>query len=167
VSTAIGFLAWLRADSIELPHATQAHLGRWLADGPRARHTLRSFIQWARQRHLVTDLDVPPTLVTDLDVPPTLVTDLDVPPTLVTDLDVPPTLVAAPSHLQHDHEQWQQLRRCLNEASMPMHLRVAGSLVLLFGLSVTRLAVGELDVGAGQRRLGGQIGQRLIPFQDQ
>jgi hypothetical protein len=109
VATAIGFLGWLRADGTELAQATQAHIDRWLTDGPRARHVLRLFIHWARQQHLVTDLDVPPTVV------------------------------AAPFHLQDDHEQWEQLRRCLNEASMPVHLRVAGALVLLFGLSVTRL----------------------------
>jgi hypothetical protein len=118
VTTAIGFLAWLRAEATDLPRATQAHIDLWLTDGPRHRRILRAFIHWARQRHLVTDLDVPP---------------------------IP---VAAPSHLQDDQDQWQQLHRCLHETTMPVHLRVVGALVLLFGLSVTRLTtltVGQIE----------------------
>jgi hypothetical protein len=108
----------LRTDGVELPQAIQAHIDRWLADGPRARHALRPFIQWARQRHLVTGLDVPP---------------------------IP---VAAPSVLQDDQEQWKQLRRCLHETTMPVHLRVVGALLLVFGLSVTRLTaltIGQIE----------------------
>lgn len=85
----------LRTDGVELPQAIQAHIDRWLADGPRARHALRPFIQWARQRHLVTGLDVPP---------------------------IP---VAAPSVLQDDQEQWKQLRRCLHETTMPVHFALS------------------------------------------
>jgi hypothetical protein len=109
VSTAIAFLTWLHEQAMELSQVAQPHIDRWLADGPAARQTVRPFIQWARQRHLVAEVNVPPTAV------------------------------AAPSQLQDDREQWEQLRRCLHEDAMPLHLRVAGGLVLLFGVPVTRL----------------------------
>ena len=134
VTIAIRFLEWLHAQGTDLSQATQADVDRWLADGPCVRYLLRAFIQWARQRHLVTDVDVPP---------------------------IP---VAAPSRLQDDQELWEQLRRCLHETTIPLHLRTVGALGLLYGLSATRLSA--LTIGQIEHDDGGThlvlTGHRLL-----
>src|SRR5207249_3593973 len=74
--------------------------------------------------------------------------------------------VPAPSQLQDDPEQWEQLRRCLHHEAIPLHLRVAGGLVLLFGLSVTRLtsiSLGQIDEQDGKTHLVLARHRLLVP----
>jgi integrase len=70
---------------------------------------VRYFLQWARGRGLVGDLDVP--------LPPR---------------QEPERLLAESDHIQ-------QLDRCLTDEAMPLDLRVGGALVLLFGMLVSRI----------------------------
>ncbi|WP_432159085.1 MULTISPECIES: hypothetical protein [unclassified Streptomyces] len=44
----------------------------------------------------------------------------------------PPTAAAGPVLTEED--RWRQLRRCLTDAALPLEVRVAGSLVLLYGI---------------------------------
>lgn len=44
-----------------------------------------------------------------------------------------------------EDERWTQLRRCLHEETLPTEVRAAGSLVLLFGLPVSRVAALQHD----------------------
>lgn len=110
VTTTLSFLTYLHGQGLTLAELRQEHIDRWLADGPTVRRTLRPFIQWATYQHLVNDVDVEAAAV------------------------------PAPSNLQDDQAQWQQLRRCLRDETMALQLRVAGALLLLFGLPITRLA---------------------------
>ncbi|HCU94495.1 MAG TPA: hypothetical protein DHU96_17950, partial [Actinobacteria bacterium] len=47
---------------------------------------------------------------------------------------------AAPVDFLDDSEQARQLRTCLNDTGMPLDLRVAAALVLVYGLTLTRIA---------------------------
>lgn len=38
-----------------------------------------------------------------------------------------------------EEERWQQLRRCLTDSNLPLEVRVAGSLILLYGIPGERL----------------------------
>lgn len=49
-----------------------------------------------------------------------------------------PTYPERPNYLDAD-ERLAQLRRCLADEALPLHLRVAGALALLFGLSITKV----------------------------
>ncbi|MEU9369576.1 hypothetical protein AB0D71_33860 [Streptomyces avermitilis] len=45
----------------------------------------------------------------------------------------PPTAAAGP--VLTEEERWRQLRRCLTDTALPLEVRAAGSLVLLYGIS--------------------------------
>ena len=109
VTTTVSFLTHLDRQGLTLAELRQEHIDRWIADGPAARRALRPFIQWATHQHLVSGVGVEAAAV------------------------------PAPSNLQDEQAQWQQLRRCLRDETMPLQLRVAGALLLLFGLPITRL----------------------------
>jgi hypothetical protein len=73
------------------------------------RRAVRYFLPWAHGRGLARDLNVP--------LPPR---------------QEPERLLAESDHIQ-------QLDRCLTDEDMPLDLRVAGALVLLFGMLVSRI----------------------------
>jgi hypothetical protein len=109
VLVALQFLAWLDSSGVPLARATQTHLDQWLNEGTTYRYTLRPFMTWARQRGLTRDVEVP---------------------------KMP---VGSPVTSNGDHLQWEQLKRCLQDTTMPLDIRVAGSLLLLFGISASKL----------------------------
>ncbi|MGI5243382.1 hypothetical protein [Dactylosporangium sp. CA-139066] len=104
------FLAWLDTVSATLATADQGHVERWLRDGPTTRYALHPFIIWACGRGLAGDLDVPPLPVGD------------------------------PKSRHAAEQQWQQLRTCIHDIALPTDVRVAGGLLLLFGIRITVLA---------------------------
>ncbi|MGW7674349.1 hypothetical protein ACWGJX_46065 [Streptomyces sp. NPDC054775] len=57
---------------------------------------------------------------------------------LAGELVVPQAPVAAPSVFSTDEDQTEQLRRCLSDDAIPLDVRTAGALTLLFGLQHTR-----------------------------
>ena len=109
VLAALGLLSWLDQRSQPLEALTQGDLDQWLAGGTTTRRAVRYFIQWARGRHLTGDVSVP----------------------------LPPR--SGPVRLLSEDDHARQLDRCLSDESMPLDLRVGGSLVLLFGLLVSRV----------------------------
>ncbi|MGH3715237.1 MAG: hypothetical protein ACRDT4_17500 [Micromonosporaceae bacterium] len=66
---------------------------------------------------------------------------------IVGDLRVP--AVQSRRHLRiGEDERWQQLRRCLHETTLPLHVRAAGALLLLYGNPITRtvrLTAADID----------------------
>jgi hypothetical protein len=109
VLIALHFLTWLDASGICLANATQPHVDQWLDEGTTYRYRLRPFLTWARQRGLTGDVEVPPLPV------------------------------GSPASFNHEQVQWEQLRRCLHDDTMPLDIRVAGSLLLLFGITASTL----------------------------
>jgi hypothetical protein len=59
VLAALDLLSWLDQRGLDLRDLTQADLDRWLTGGTTTRWAVRYFLQWARDRGLVSDLDVP------------------------------------------------------------------------------------------------------------
>jgi len=59
ILAALDLLSWLDQRGQDLRDLTQADLDRWLTDGTTTRRAVRYFLQWARGRGLVGDLDVP------------------------------------------------------------------------------------------------------------
>jgi hypothetical protein len=47
---------------------------------------------------------------------------------------------AGPAGFLDDREQARQLRTCLNDTGMPLDLRVAGALVLVYALPLSKIA---------------------------
>jgi hypothetical protein len=122
------FLAWLDSQGLDLRTASQADIDAWLTTGPPSRrYRVRGFLRWARQRGTAGELSIP----------------------------------GRPAQYQPlrplpDDEVWAQLRRCLHDTNIPLGVRVAGALILLFGTSVTRLvrlSVDAVIVGDGQVHL--------------
>ncbi|WP_432986986.1 hypothetical protein [Dactylosporangium sp. CA-233914] len=106
---ALELLAWLDQHALTLDALTQPVLDRWLEDGTTARRAVRSFLGWAHERGLATKLAVPMAAR------------------------------AAPTVLLDDDDRTAQLRRCLTDETLGLDLRVAGTLILLFALPLTRV----------------------------
>ena len=109
VLAALDLLSWLDHRGQALSNLTQADLDQWLADGTTTRRAVRYFLQWACGRGLADDLTVP----------------------------LPPR--QEPARLLGESDHIQQLNRCLTDETMPLDLRVGGSLALLFGMLVSRI----------------------------
>lgn len=80
-----------------------------MEEGPANRRDVRAFITWVRNRRLIGDLTISLAAV------------------------------LAPSVFTTEREQADQLHQCLTDATMPIDVRTAGALTLLFGLRPTRL----------------------------
>lgn len=115
---AIAFLAWLDMHGRDLTSASQGDLDRWLTEGKQTRYFLGGFISWARARGLCPDLTMSHRTSAD------------------------------PHDVLDDHERWTNLQRCLTDGELPLHLRVAGALILLYGRTCTdlhRLTTDDID----------------------
>ena len=109
IRTAIAFLDWLDATTTTLDALTQDQLDRWLDTNPARRGDLASFLRWATQRRLTNQLELPVSKN------------------------------SLPVHFQTEEQHRRQLRRCLNDDSLPLEVRITGSLVRLFGLPISRI----------------------------
>lgn len=102
-------LNWLDDNDVELSQSCQAHLDQWVAANTRHVAQLVPFIAWALKRRLTTALEINYE---------------------------PRTL---PSRFLTDEDYQQQLRRCLNDHTIPLDVRVVAALVRLYGLPVSRI----------------------------
>ncbi len=109
IRTAIEFLIWLDTRDLELVTLRQEDVDLWLTTYPTRRRGLASFIRWTVARRLTSKLTVPPK---------------------------PKTL---PSHFLDEDEYSDQLRRCLNDDALPLEVRIAGALIMLYALPATRI----------------------------
>ncbi|GAB3436425.1 hypothetical protein [Actinophytocola sediminis] len=122
IRTAIAFLDWLEARTTTLDTLTQDQLDCWLDAHPTRRQDLVPFVRWAGQRRL-TDR-----------------------------LELPAGRGGLPVHFLTEEQYRQQLRRCLNDETLPREVRIAGSLVRLYGLPISRIV--ELTADRLQRDNG-------------
>ncbi|MEV7188333.1 hypothetical protein [Kitasatospora sp. NPDC093102] len=109
IRVALEFLTWLDEQKLSLGDLTQHDLDRWLADGNTRHYTIRYFLGWAAARGLAHDVTVPAIAW------------------------------GGPADILNEDDRWDQLKRCLNEISMPLDVRVAGAMMLLFGLPMSRV----------------------------
>ncbi|MHB6911250.1 hypothetical protein [Streptomyces sp. DB-54] len=109
IRIALEFLRWLEDSGLDLADVCQTDVDNWLVAGTTCRYELRSFLTWTHARGLSRDLHVP----------------------------VRPR--AEPELVLDEDERWRLLDRCLTDPDMPLDARAAGSLLLLFGLPLTRI----------------------------
>lgn len=110
IRAAIDFLTWLDSRRLTLRTLQQRQLDTWATDRPSVRARSIPFIRWASARRLA-----PADLI----------------------IEHPPAQLPGQFHLEKVHRD--QLHRCLNDASLPLDVRIAGALVRLYGLPLTRI----------------------------
>ncbi|MER5386939.1 hypothetical protein ABT040_43030 [Streptomyces sp. NPDC002688] len=103
-------MQWLDDHHLDLRALTQTNLEVWLAQAKPSRPRLTAaFIKWTNKRGLTRNLEYP-------------------------GYQRP-----APATFLDDDDQADQLRRCLRDASLPLDIRIAGALIRLYGLPITRI----------------------------
>jgi hypothetical protein len=107
---ALELLAWTGQQGTTLASLGQDDVDRWLAEEQtQRRYRVRYFLNWTAARGLSRSLDVP----------------------------VLPR--QGPADFLDEEQRWQLLQRCLTDTTMPIGVRAAGALVLLFGLQLQRI----------------------------
>jgi hypothetical protein len=109
ILAALAFLAWLDDRGTTLGGATQADVDTWLDGATRYRYLLRDFLNWASARRLIGEITVPALPRSEL------------------------------SGLITEDSRWHLLSRCLRDPGIPLDVRTAGALLLLYGQFVSRL----------------------------
>jgi hypothetical protein len=110
VMIALELLAWTGQQGTTLAGLRQDDIDRWLAEEQtQRRYRVRYFLNWAAARGLSRSLDVP----------------------------VLPR--QGPADFLDEEQRWQLLQRCLTDSAIPVGIRAAGALVLLYGLQLQRI----------------------------
>lgn len=109
ILAALAFLAWLDDRGTTLGAATQADVDDWLHGASQQRYLLRDFLTWASARRLAGQVTVPALPRSEL------------------------------TGLITEDSRWQLLSRCLRDPGIPLDVRTAGALLLLYGQFVSRL----------------------------
>jgi len=108
-SLALDLLSWLDEKQTSIGALSQQQLDEWIVSGGAQRGDIRSFIKWLQSRGLARSLSVAPRTSVE------------------------------PSHFISEDERLDLLRKCLADESMPLDVRAAGALVLLFGTTLFRV----------------------------
>ncbi|MFJ9713885.1 hypothetical protein ACIRR9_53565, partial [Streptomyces sp. NPDC101234] len=133
IRIALRFLTRLDEQDKSLDALCQEVIDCRLISDPRQRYTVRCFLDWAVRRRIVGSIAVP--------------APRDGHPVQFIDDDRCPQL----------------LRRCLNDVDLPVDVRVAGALVLLFGVTVQRvLQLQPEDLNRGNDRVDLRLGDKLL-----
>jgi hypothetical protein len=110
VLIALEFLAWIDQQGITLAGLGQDDVDRWLGEEQvQRRYRVGYFLSWTADRGLSRRLTVPPIPCPE------------------------------PADFLDDDQRWQLLQRCLTDGTLPIAVRAAGALVLLFGLQLQRI----------------------------
>ena len=109
ILVALAFLAWLDDRGTTLGAATHADVDDWLHGATQQRYLLRDFLTWASARRLAGQVTVPPLPRSEL------------------------------TGLITEDSRWHLLSRCLRDPGIPLDVRTAGALLLLYGQFVSRL----------------------------
>ena len=109
IRAAMDFLAWLDQHGTSLACIGQPEIDAWLTCGGSQRYSIRSFLTWAHRNHLAGPVTVPPRQA------------------------------RTPQQELPEDQRWHQLHRCLHQTALPLRVRIAGALVLLYGQPVSRI----------------------------
>ncbi|MFY9931114.1 MAG: hypothetical protein WAK82_24255 [Streptosporangiaceae bacterium] len=109
IRAAVDFLAWLDQRGTSLAGIGQPEIDAWLTSGASQRYSIRYFLTWAQRHHLTG---------------------------LVT---VPLRQARTPEQELPEDQRWHQLQHCLHQTALPLRVRVAGALLLLYGQPVSRI----------------------------
>lgn len=136
IRVALELLDWLDEQHLAIGDLTQDRLDQWLEGGNTRSYSIRYFLAWAASRSLLPQLAVP----------------------LIPHQE--------PKRILAEDERWDQLSRLLSDSTLPIDVRAAGSLVLLFGLHASRvrhLRTDHLHEDGGQMRLAIGSPPVLVP----
>ncbi|MEU8221447.1 hypothetical protein [Kribbella sp. NPDC048915] len=122
IRTAAKFLAWLDNNQLDLAGVSQAHVDHWLTTHPTLHRSAGAFLRWTTLRRLTGVITVPARR---------------------------PGL---PSRFLSEQQHHQQLKRCLNDETLPLAVRIAGTLTGLYALPISWLA--ELTIERFHRDTG-------------
>jgi hypothetical protein len=112
IKAAIALLEWTAHRGLTLAGLTQADIDIWLTSGNgAAAYAASEFLRWARDRRLAGQVAIPGR-----------------------------PRRSSPAALTDD-ERWEHLRRCLSDTSLPPDVRAVGALILLYGLTGTRVTL--------------------------
>jgi len=115
IRSAVTFLAWLQQQGLTLASTSQGDIENWLSTGPGAPNA-RTFLTWATQHtHTSSVLNIPLRSRTTT--------------TPATDPE----------------ERWTHLARLLHDTTLEPADRLAGSLLLLYGQQISRIAIMTAD----------------------
>jgi len=110
VLIALELLAWIDQQGTTLAGLCQDDVDRWLGEEQtQRRYRVSYFLSWTAGRGLSRRLTVPA---------------------------IPRQ---QPADFLDDDQRWQRLQRCLTDGTLPVGVRAAGALVLLFGLQLQRI----------------------------
>lgn len=115
ILAALEFLDWVQEQGTTLDGVGQDDIDRWLTTGPPRRYAVASFLNWAARHHLAASISVPWRRV------------------------------KGPGRFLDDDQHTDQLQRCIRDTALPLDVRVAGALVLLFGVSLPAIAGLTID----------------------
>ena len=116
VLAALRLLDWLDQHELALAELEQDQLDRWLTSHPPSSvYPAREFVAWTCRHGLTGPVTIPK--------------------------HQPATTLDPIS----EDERWAQLKRCLHDRTLPLEVRAAGALVLLYGLSVRRISDLQAD----------------------
>ncbi len=110
VSVARAFLFWLADHDSTLEECRQPLIDLWLASGSTRRYVIRDFIAWARKDGLVPK-----------------------------NVRIPLRPVKIPTTPTAEEQRWALLASLLTSENIPDEIRVAGSLVLVYGQHLSRV----------------------------
>ncbi len=109
VRVAITFMTWLDTHSITLADLNQEALDLWMTSNSSQPSHVSAFIRWATARRLTGKLTIPRQRY------------------------------GLPGRFMPSEELNQQLRRCLNDDTLPLEARIIGSLTSLYAMPTTRI----------------------------
>ena len=109
IRAAVDFLGWLDQRGTGLADVGQSEIDAWLTSGGSQRYSIRYFLAWARRHRLAGPVTVPLRQA------------------------------RTPEQELPEDQRWHQLQRCLHQTALPLRVRVAGALVLLYGQPVSRI----------------------------
>ncbi|MGW2447033.1 hypothetical protein [Streptomyces sp. NPDC001675] len=110
IRAAIDFLTWLDTQQHTLQSLTQEDLDIWAISRPTLRARSIPFIRWAGARHLTR---------------------------AGLTIEHPPSQLPGQFQIEEDH--YAELRRCLNDPTLPSDVRIAAALIRLYALPLTRI----------------------------
>ena len=134
---ALELLTWIDQQGTALDKLSQDDVDRWLGEEEtQRRYRVRYFLRWTADRGLSRRLTIP--------------------------------LIPRqqPARFLDDDQRWQLLQRCLTDGTMPVGVRAAGALVLLFALQlqqVRHLTAGHLTEKDGESYLAAGRRPVLLP----
>lgn len=111
VLAALDLLTWIHDHGTTLDCISQHDVDEWLTTGTSGRYEAALFLRWATSRRLTTDGG----------------------------LIIPPRRTKTPGPFLDAERQTVQLHRCIHNSSLPLDVRVAGALLVLFGVPVPRI----------------------------